>query len=122
RAAKVPVFQAGKVGSTPTGHSRGSANGRLAVLDTAREGSTPSPRTLLTTRCQYLRGSANGRPSGSEPENEGSIPSPRSVRRRGSRQSACLGSTSNGVRFPGRRLGSALAPRVQINSRSDLAT
>ena len=46
RAAKAPVFQTGQAGSIPAGHSRGSANGRPAVFEAAREGSTPSPRTL----------------------------------------------------------------------------
>src|SRR6266849_10335640 len=45
-SGQAPVFQTGEVGSTPTGHSRGSANGRPAVFEAAYEGSTPSPRTL----------------------------------------------------------------------------
>lgn len=47
RAAKAPVFQTGEVGPTPTGHSRGSANGRPAVFEAASEGPTPSPRTSI---------------------------------------------------------------------------
>jgi hypothetical protein len=46
RSANAPVFQTGKAGSIPAGHSRGSANGRPAVFEAAHEGSTPSPRTL----------------------------------------------------------------------------
>src|SRR6266852_8242179 len=47
RSAKAPVFQTGKAGSTPAGHSRGSANGRPAVFEAAHEGSTPGMWVLL---------------------------------------------------------------------------
>src|SRR5262249_6405715 len=46
RAAHAPDSHSGKAGSTPAGHSRGSANGRPASFEVACEGSTPSPRTL----------------------------------------------------------------------------
>ena len=46
RAAKALVFQTSEVGSIPTGHSRGSANGGLPGFEPGDEGSTPSPRTL----------------------------------------------------------------------------
>lgn len=44
RSAEAPAFQAGKAGSTPAGHTRGSANGRLPVFEAGDEGSNPSPR------------------------------------------------------------------------------
>jgi hypothetical protein len=79
RAAKALVFQTSKVGSIPTGHSRGSANGRPAVFEAAHEGSTPSPRTWrygAASRQQRFRGRLTGRTSGSEPADVGSTPAP----------------------------------------------
>jgi hypothetical protein len=79
RSAQAPVFQTGKAGSIPAGHSRGSANGRPAVFEAAREGSTPSPRTLrceAVSRKQRFRGRLTGRTSGSEPVGVGSTPAP----------------------------------------------
>ena len=52
-------------GSTPAGHSRGSANGRPAVFEAAYEGSIPSPRTLRDVAC--LRGGKRFRGFGSLP-------------------------------------------------------
>src|SRR5712692_8714008 len=46
RAAKALVFQTSEVGSIPTGHSWGSANGRLPGFEPGDEDSTASPRTL----------------------------------------------------------------------------
>ena len=47
RVAKALVHQTSQVGSIPTGHSRGSANGRLPVFEPGDGGSIPSPRTFL---------------------------------------------------------------------------
>ncbi len=44
RAAKAPGFQPGEAGSTPAGHSWGSANGRPPAFEAGCEGSNPSPR------------------------------------------------------------------------------
>ena len=71
RAAKVPAFQAGEVGSTPAGHSRGSANGRLPGFEPGDAGSSPAPRTLVIDA-----GSSNGRTGRSERSGVGSIPAP----------------------------------------------
>src|SRR5438045_999336 len=64
-------------GSTPSPSAiRGSANGRPAVFEAAREGSTPSPRTWrgdLWSK-ELLRGCLIGRTSGSEPAGVGSTP------------------------------------------------
>ena len=49
QSAKAPASQAGKAGSTPAGHSRGSANGRLPAFEAGDEGSTPSPRILANS-------------------------------------------------------------------------
>jgi hypothetical protein len=79
RSAKAPVFQTGKAGSIPAGHSRGSANSRPAVFEAAHERLRSFCPNLVIWGCvmkQRFRGRLTGRTSGSEPADVGSTPAP----------------------------------------------